>query len=65
MGYRQNQGPGCLDIIRYAVSIKANYSEKLLKVKNSLSCWEYRRLTLLGKIVVLKSLIVSQPVHIL
>ena len=43
--------------------MKANYGEKLLKVKNSLSSWEYRRLTLLGKIVVLKSLIVSQLVH--
>ena len=48
-----------------AVSMKANYREKLLKVKNSLSCWEYRRLTLLGKIVGLKSLIFSQLVHIL
>ena len=25
-----------------AVSMRGNYSEKLLKVKNSLSCWEYR-----------------------
>ncbi len=48
-----------------ADSMKANYSEKLLKVKNCLSCWEYRRLTLLEKIVILKSLIVSQLVHIL
>ena len=29
------------------------------------NCWEYRRLTLLGKIVVLKSLIASQLVYML
>ena len=39
--------------------------EKLTKVRKSLSCWELRRLTLLGKIVVLKSLIASQLVYIL
>ena len=36
-----------------------------LKVRNCLSCWDYRRLSLLGKIVVLKSLIASQLVYIL
>jgi hypothetical protein len=45
--------------------IEANYSEKLTKVRNSLSCWELRRLSLLGKITVLKSLIASQLVYIL
>ena len=45
-------------------TIEANYSEKLTKVRNSSSCWELRRLTLLGKIVVLKSLIASQLVYI-
>ena len=39
--------------------------EKLTKVRKSLSCWELRRLTLLGKIVALKSLIASQLVYIL
>ena len=47
------------------VSMEANYNEKLLKVRKGLSCWEYRRLSLLGKIVVLKSLIASQLVYIL
>ena len=47
------------------VSMEANYNEKLLKVRNCLSCWEYRRQSLLGKIVVLKSLIASQLVYIL
>ena len=45
--------------------MEANYNEKLLKVRNCLSCWEYRRLSLLGKMVVLKSLIASQLVYIL
>ena len=35
------------------VSMKENYNDKLRKVRNCLSCWEYRRLSLLGKIVVL------------
>ena len=47
------------------VSMEANHNENLLKIRNCLSCWEYRRLSLLGKIVVLKSLIASQLVYIL
>ena len=47
------------------VALEANYAEKLAKVSNSLGCWELRRLPLLGKITVLKSLIVSQLVYIL
>ena len=37
------------------ITMKANYDEKLTKLKASLSCWELRRLSLLGKITVLKS----------
>ena len=47
-----------------STSIKANYEEKLASVKNCLNCWELRRLSLIGKITVLKSLIVSQLVYI-
>ena len=47
------------------VSMEANYNKKLLKVRNCLSGWEYRCLSFLGKIVVLKSLIASQLVYIL
>ena len=32
-----------------------NYNEKLDRVRNVLSCWKYRRLTLIGKMTVLKS----------
>ena len=39
------------------------HADKLAKVSNSLGCWELRRLSLLGKITVLKSLIVSQLVY--
>ena len=42
-----------------------NYYEKLGKVKTVLSCWKYRRLTLMGKIAVLKSLVASQLVYVL
>ena len=47
------------------VRMNANFNEKLEKVQNVLSCWKYRRLSLLGKITVLKSLIASQLVYIL
>ena len=42
-----------------------NYNEKLDKVRNVLSCWKYRRLTLTGKITVLKSPVASQLVYVL
>ena len=37
------------------ISMEANYNEKLLKVRNCLSCCEYHQLSLLGKIVMLES----------
>ena len=47
------------------LSASLNYKEKLEKVKEILRCWKYRRLTLLGKITVIKSLVVSQLVYLL
>lgn len=47
------------------ITMKENYNEKLTKLKATLGCWELRRLSLLGKITVLKSLIISQLVYIL
>ena len=47
------------------LTFSINYEEKLQKIKNCLNTWELRRLTLLGKITVLKSLVVSQLVYIL
>ena len=46
-------------------AISLNYNEKLTKVKSILGCWKFRRLSLLGKIVVLKSLVASQLVYVL
>ena len=42
-----------------------NYNEKLDRVGNVLRCWQYRRLTLIGKITVLKSLVAPQLVYVL
>jgi len=43
-----------------------NFSEKIERIKNILNSWSSaRRLTLLGKITIIKSLAVSQIVHIL
>ena len=47
------------------ITINTNYEEKLKKVKNCLNCWELRCLSLIAKITVLKSLIVSHVVYIL
>lgn len=43
----------------------AIFSEKIERVKNILSSWSARRLTLLGKITIIKALAVSQIVHVL
>ena len=47
------------------VTLNLNYTEKLEQIRNLLSCWEYRWLTLIGKIQVLKSLALSQLTYIL
>ena len=46
-------------------AISLNYNEKLTKVKSILGCWKFRRLSLIGKIVVLKSLVASELVYVL
>ena len=42
-----------------------NFREKIEKIKKIMSSWSARNLTLLGKIVILKSLVVSQIVYLL
>lgn len=42
------------------LTVSLNYKDKLDKIKAILECWKLRRLSLLGKIMVLKSLVVSQ-----
>ena len=45
--------------------IDVNFTEKIEKINNILGSWSARKLTLLGKIAVLKSLAVSQIVYVL
>ena len=47
------------------IMLNLNFREKVDKIRNVLSCWKYRRLTLLGKVLVIKSLASSQLTHIL
>ena len=42
-----------------------NYQEKKEKISKIVNCWQVRRLTLLGKITVIKSLAASQLVYIM
>ena len=42
------------------LTISLNYNEKLAKIQTILGCWKFRRLSLIGKITVLKSLVASQ-----
>jgi len=51
--------------VKPEISIRLNYNEKIEKIRKILSCWKYRRLTLLGRITVLKSLATSQLVYLL
>ena len=46
-------------------TLNLNFSEKLEKMRNCLGTWSLRRLSLIGKITVIKSLIASQIVHLL
>ena len=45
-------------------AVLINYQEKKEKISKILSCWQLRRLTLLAKITVIKSLAASQLVYI-
>ena len=47
------------------IATDLNYHEKLNNVRNILNAWKYRRLTLVGKIAVIKSLAASQLVYVL
>ena len=46
-------------------SITLNYEEKKETISKTIENWQFRRLTLLGKIVVIKSLLVLQLVYIM
>ena len=44
---------------------RSDYDERITKIKSVIELWQFRRLTLLGKITLIKSLLVSQLVYIL
>ena len=44
---------------------RSHYDERIGKIKNVIETWQFRRLTLLGKITRIKSLLVSQLIYIL
>ena len=46
------------------ITVKLNFVEKMEKMRNCLGCWTVRRLSLIGKITVLKSLVASQVIHL-
>ena len=47
------------------ITVSQNYKEKLEKMRAILGCWKFRRLSSLGNVMVLKSLVASQLVYIL
>ena len=51
--------------VKPEIAARLNYNENIEKIRKIRSCWKYRRLTLLGRITVLKSLAASQLVYLL
>ena len=47
------------------VMLRSNYDERITKIKSVIELGQFRRLTLIGKITLIKSLLVSQLVYIL
>ena len=46
----------------WRIMLRSNYDEKIVK-KNVIELWQLRRLTLLGKIILIKSVLVSTYLH--
>ena len=63
-GRKKGQSVGGMLSTDPDVTISLNYKDKIEKIKLILECWKLRRLSLLGKITVLKSLLASQLVYI-
>ena len=47
----------------WRIMLRSNYDEKIVKIKNVIELWQLRRLTLLGKIILIKSVLVSTYLH--
>ena len=69
LGLNWSEGPvNLLGIVLYrnlSETCNANYTSKLEKLKQVIYAWKHRKLTLMGKIVVLKSHILSQLIYVL
>ena len=52
----------CVD---HEESLKKNYEDKVRNVENVLNNWHNKRLTLIGKIAVVKAIAVSQMVYVM
>lgn len=44
--------------------IRMNYDKKLVNIKSTVEQWKNRNLTPIGKVTIIKSLIISQPNHL-
>ena len=62
---QQSKGTRCFFLCKCTRYRASQLQEKLEKIKNVLNNWQFRRLTLLGKITVIKSLPVSQLLYVL
>ena len=63
--FRKVKSLGVWFSINREEAVLLNYQEKKEKISKILSCWQLRRLTLLGKVTVIKSLAASQLVYIM
>ena len=63
--FRKVKSLGVWFLINKEEAVLLNYQEKKEKISKILSCWQLRRLTLLGKVTVIKSLAASQLVYIM
>ena len=63
--FRKVKSLGVWFSINKEEAVLLNYQEKKEKISKILSCWQLRRLTLLGKVTVIKSLAANQLVYIM
>ena len=69
MGFKFTKGPvillGVTVYPEISVTCTVNYNLKLENIKRIIYAWEHRKLTLMGKVIVLKSHILSQLIYLL
>ena len=57
--------PGVWFVTDKLAMLLSNYEERITKIQNLIGLWQFRRLTLIGKIILIKSLLASQLIYIL